>query len=239
MTPKIRNRLVGSIILVTAGIVIIPSVLDGEKISKNDFKAVPAKPEFSSVKTAKTFPGNEFDQHLPDPDATEHDDVALDAEEIEEQVDDTAAATNNSAQPQGAEVMSNESITVATIGKPVDFDKPADKTAKPRVIKPREIVQSKPKKEKPKPTLSSPFTSSAWVIQLGAFGRKANATALEKKLNAAGFVTFNRPIQTRSGTLTKVYVGPELDKKVLAKSLPKINKLAGLSGKLVTFTIKR
>lgn len=88
-------------------------------------------------------------------------------------------------------------------------------------------------------TRSSPFTTQAWVIQLGSFGNNANANAIEKKLNDAGFTTFNRQIKSTSGTLTKVYVGPELDKKVLQRSLVRVNKVANVNGLVTSFTIRR
>jgi DedD protein len=230
VTPANRNRLVGSIILVTAAIIIIPSVLDGRKKSyKDNFKAVPDRPEFRSVQTAKTFPKNEFEQYLPKTDETIVDEVALDAtdEAPKSQVETTSEASEK-------EVLSTETIAVNTISKPVDFDAPPEK-AKPK-------AKPKAKQETQKqaiPVKTSPFTSSAWVIQLGSFGLKANALALEKKLNDAGFATFNRQINTNSGNLIKVYVGPELDKKLLDIALTKVNKVANVKGIITTLKIKR
>ncbi len=234
MTPKIRNRLVGSVILMAAGIIIIPSVLDGEKISyKDDFKNVPEKPEVRSVQTRKTFPENEFDKHLPKADDTVHDEVALDAKELVQQANTTSP---DNLPPAGTEVINTDKIAVTTMTKPVDFDNPTPpaqikKTVTKPVKKPVKEVAPQPKE--------SPFTSSAWVIQLGSFGNKANAKALEKRLNNAGYVTFNRLIKTHSGTLTKVYVGPELDKNILNKALVKVNKVSGVSGIVTTFVVKR
>lgn len=243
MTPKIRNRLVGTVILMAAGIIIIPSVLDGKKISyKDDFKNVPEKPEVRSVQTRKTFPENEFDKHLPKADDTVHDEVALDEVALDAQdvTKNAKAATPDNTPPAGTEVINTDKIAVTTMNKRVDFDNPAPaaqvstpvtKTVKKAVKKPTQKVEAQPKE--------SPFTSSAWVIQLGSFGNKANAKALEKRLNNAGYVTFNRLIKTNSGTLTKVYVGPELDKNILSKALVKVNRVSGVSGIVTTFVIKR
>ena len=136
-------------------------------------------------------------------------------------------------------MLNNETIAVTAISKPVDFDKPQE--AKPVVVA---KVDSKPitrvKDEKESPIKVSPFTANAWVIQLGVFGLKANANALEKKLNDAGYTTFNRSLKARNGKiLTKVFVGPELDKSKLVKVLSKVNKVASLKGKITSFVIKR
>jgi DedD protein len=230
---------VGSVILITTGIIIIPSVLDGQKVSyKDNFKSVPERPAFHSVQTAKTFPKSEFEQHLPQANQTVYEGDIVDAQDV---------AINNAAnqvQMTDKEVLSNETIAVTAISKPVDFDKPI--TIKATIPKPTTKIEANKtplitsKKQKNTTTKVSPFSSNAWVIQLGVFGLKANAQALEKKLNRAGYTTFNRLIKANNGkTLTKVYVGPELDKNVLLKSLSKVNKVTGLKGKLTSFVIKR
>ena len=219
-----------------AGIIIIPSVLDGKKISyKDDFKTVPEKPQVRSVQTRKTFPVNEFDKHLPKADETVHDDVALDAQEMALNAEKTAKKANtakpDNLPPAGTEIINTDKIAVTTMSKPVDFDNPAP---------PANTVKKATKKvEAPAQVKESPFTSSAWVIQLGSFGNKANAKALEKRLNDAGYVTFNRLIKTNAGTLTKVYVGPELDKNILANALVKVNRVSGVSGIVTSFSIRR
>ncbi|MCJ8269366.1 MAG: SPOR domain-containing protein [Psychrosphaera sp.] len=243
MTPTIRNRLVGSVILMAAGIIIIPSVLDGKKISyKDDFKTVPEKPQVRSVQTRKTFPVNEFDKHLPKADETVHDEVALDAQEMALNAEDVTKKSNTeipeNIPPAGTEVINTDKIAVTTMSKPVDFDNPVPPAQTKKTIN-KPVKKAAKKVEAPAQVKESPFTSSAWVIQLGSFGNKANAKALEKRLNAAGYVTFNRLIKTNAGTLTKVYVGPELDKNTLANALVKVNRVSGVSGIVTTFAIKR
>ena len=254
MTNTLRNRLVGSIIIAAAGIIIIPSILDGQKASyKDDFKPIPARPEFKSVQSAKTFPAKDFEENLPKPDETISDEVALDIDPGLEPV-----SSNDVDDSQiNKTVLETETLSVATVGKPVDFsNNPLKPKATPKPeptpakIAPAKTAPAKtaPAKTAPAKTQAqkvaekakaSPFSSSAWVIQLGSFGLKANAVALEKKLNAAGFVTFTRQIKNKSRDLTKVYVGPELDKKVLDKALARVNQVGGVKGTITAFTIKR
>ena len=86
---------------------------------------------------------------------------------------------------------------------------------------------------------TSNLISMAYVIQLGSFSHKANVEALMKKLRNAGFTAFTRPIKTRNGELTKVFVGPQLDKTDLEQKLPDLEKLTKLKGRLTQFDITK
>jgi DedD protein len=242
MTNTLRNRLVGSIILAAAGIIIIPSLLDGQKASyKDDFKAIPARPEFRSVQTAKTFPDESFTDNLPTPDTTITDEVAVDIEPPEQT--EQAQADDSSDDVVDRTVMETETLAVGTISKPEDFSnnpvKPRQVATKPAKTKPKPKPPTVVKKASQEKAKVSPFSASGWVIQLGSFGQKANAVALEKKLNAAGFVTFSRKIRNKNRDLTKVYVGPELDRKVLEKALSRVNTVASVKATITSFKISQ
>ena len=49
---------------------------------------------------------------------------------------------------------------------------------------------------------------------------------------------FSRKIQTSSGPLNKVFVGPDLDKKKLESALPHLKELTSLKGKVTTFKVE-
>jgi len=80
-------------------------------------------------------------------------------------------------------------------------------------------------------------SSIGWVIQLGSFRHQKNVRELLNKLEQAGYRTFTRPIQTSSGLLTKVFIGPDLEKDKLQKALPHLRELTGLKGKLTPFSV--
>lgn len=80
--------------------------------------------------------------------------------------------------------------------------------------------------------------NAGWVVQLGSFRHQKNVRELLNKLEQAGYRTFTRPIQTSSGELTKVFVGPDLDRQALSKALPHLRDLTGLQGKLTPFAMK-
>lgn len=67
MSAVLTNRLVGSAILLVAAVVFLPDLLDGQKeVNKDDFKAIPERPEFAKVAEPVTF---SKDQHLAARDA--------------------------------------------------------------------------------------------------------------------------------------------------------------------------
>jgi len=79
---------------------------------------------------------------------------------------------------------------------------------------------------------------AGWVIQLGSFRHEKNVKALLTKLEKAGYRAFSRKIQTSSGPLNKVFVGPDLDKKKLESALPHLKELTSLKGKVTTFKVE-
>lgn len=85
---------------------------------------------------------------------------------------------------------------------------------------------------------ADPQESAGWVIQLGSFRHQKNVRELINKLDKAGYRTFSRPVQTPSGELTKVFVGPEIDQEKLKSALPHLNEITKLKGRLTPFTIK-
>ena len=79
------------------------------------------------------------------------------------------------------------------------------------------------------------FSDPAWTIQLGAFQNKENINTLLKKLSKAGFQAHTIPKEVMEGQLTRVFVGPDVSKKVLEEKLPRLKRLTNLDGKLVPF----
>lgn len=78
--------------------------------------------------------------------------------------------------------------------------------------------------------------ASGWVIQLGTFRHKKNVEQLVKQLEGADYRVFTRPIKTSSGMLTKVFVGPDVNKSALERELPQLKSLTDLRGKVTEFS---
>nr|WP_220099466.1 SPOR domain-containing protein [Alteromonas lipotrueiana] len=79
--------------------------------------------------------------------------------------------------------------------------------------------------------------NSGWVVQLGSFRHQKNVKQLLAKLERAGYRAFSRPVKTNSGSLTKVFVGPDLNKQKLNSALPHLKEVTGLSGRITQFKV--
>ncbi|WP_206484491.1 SPOR domain-containing protein [Thalassotalea sp. G2M2-11] len=100
----------------------------------------------------------------------------------------------------------------------------------------KDDVEETQRKEQVALTPAKAQANQAWVIQLGTFRHKNNVDELVKKLKNAGYTAFTRPINTKTGKLTKVFVGPELIKASLEKKLPALKKLTNVEGKVAKFS---
>ncbi|GAB0110791.1 cell division protein DedD [Pseudoalteromonas distincta] len=207
------NRLVGTSIVVIAAIVFIPNILDGEKVHyKEGFKAIPDRPEFKTIDLQESI-----DENMANAEPLKQDEI----EDI--QADDEAFEQQNAMDE--SDYALEDKVVEATIEPKATPITKAPVQAKPKSIAPRKSDEN--------------LTSMAYVIQLGSFSHVANVKALQAKLKAEGFKTFTKPIKTPNGTLTKVFVGPSLDKSKLQKQLPELKKLTKLNGKVTQYEVTK
>jgi DedD protein len=102
--------------------------------------------------------------------------------------------------------------------------------------RPKPQSGKKPRPAQPESTTGKKSSFSAWVIQVGSFSRKKNALVFRTKLRAAGFTAFIEPLSAQSGTMYRVRVGPELDKKRAADKLAQLKKQFKLRGIIVPYS---
>ena len=56
------------------------------------------------------------------------------------------------------------------------------------------------------------FQKQAWILQVGVFRYPNNANALVSKLRKAGYTAQIETIKTKTGTFSRVYVGPDISR---------------------------
>lgn len=202
MTAKFKHRLLGTSILVLAGIIFLPDLLDGEKqIVKDDFKVIPDRPEFQGVQDIKPFDDAEFAAR-----AQQASDVPLSEETA---LDELPAAQN-------ADTLPSQQYAQVTV----------DSAAQARQ-ETATATRTPPANSTPAATVA--LGQAAWVVRVGSFSNPQNANALVAKLRQAGFATFTRSITNSAGQpLTSVFVGPELRRERLEQGLPKLQQLTGV-----------
>ncbi|MCG7548552.1 SPOR domain-containing protein [Pseudoalteromonas sp. Of7M-16] len=240
MNSGFVNRLVGTSIIVIAAIVFIPNILDGEKVHyKEGFQQIPERPEFKSIDLQKPIDARA--QMAPEPKAEVVEEITADDVDTQLPVDSTADSVSEDSALESQTVAQLKETDSNAEAKPSGIEQsPAPKAEQPiteQVSKPKQVVTAQTKEPKLARTEDSNFSKMAYVIQLGSFSHKANVDALIAKLKLNGFKTFTRPVKTPNGTLTKVFVGPDLNKQKLEAKLPELKKLTKLNGRLTQFKV--
>ncbi|MGL1958120.1 MAG: SPOR domain-containing protein [Colwellia sp.] len=213
MSTPFQNRLVGTIIVAAAIVIFLPDILDGKKKS---YQA-----EFESIPQAPKFTGNVSQNHIPEKIVI----VKPSKQNVEEiQAQDALLAKKspnalNKPSTKIDEAIENSKDNV--IVTPLIKEKPITKT----------VVKNTSSNTQPEKAVNK----EAWVIHLGSFKHKKNVEELLAKLKRNGYVAFTKPIKTKQGNLTKVFIGPELIKSSLTKKLPKLKKLTNVQGKVARF----
>lgn len=82
----------------------------------------------------------------------------------------------------------------------------------------------------PRPTAAN----VGFAVQLGALRVEADAVALRDRARAAGFVAFHQRVDSESGALWRVRVGPEADRAAADKLRDAISARLGISGMVVS-----
>lgn len=237
MTSAFKNRLIGSSILIIAAIVFLPDLLDGQKqVVKDEFKAIPERPEFATVQQEQVFTKQQLAEKQQELLATPVNDPAADAG-----LPDNSFAEVTAGAP-GSEASTDSAAMVAQSTKGADTDPIPVPTENP--LAPVPVVDTTTQAatpqvtEKPAELKGNPaLNETAWIVRVGSFGKVENATALVAKLKEAGFTTFTRSTTNAQGqSMVSVVVGPELKKERLEQKLPQLQQLTGIAGlKLTAF----
>ncbi|MEM0910580.1 MAG: SPOR domain-containing protein [Pseudomonadota bacterium] len=227
MSDTLKNRLVGTIILVAVVVIFLPQWLDGEKqSSEQSFLKVPGKPEpliipavepvdIDKLKAAAN-PADSIENVLPEVKQFEQNLTLQNNDEI--QTDDALSSDASDDLLQTDVTQQNEPVIPPDL-----IDTPSENPVMDTPV----VIPS----NETKPAQGS------WVIQLGVFGKQANVQRVMRQASNAGFRVFEQAVNAETGKLTRVLVGPELDKKILESALSELQKVTGLQGEITEFQV--
>lgn len=219
MTDLIKQRVVGMLLVLIAGIVFLPDLLDGKKEqTKEEFKKIPVRPQVESSPIVTEFPTEEVLNAIKKAPKV----VELKADDDSTEVEDDKVEVNKQEPIAQVNTETDKVSTVANEDKTKDVKTVLTKMDN---IKPEKVVKP----------VQADFEKNAWILQLGSFKHKENVDALKKRLTDAGFKVFIKPVETKAGVLSKVFVGPELERKNLEKAQLTLKELTGLDGKITQF----
>lgn len=210
MNAVTKQRLVGTIVLVSLAVILIPLLLDGEGV----------EPPPAAITTIAPAPLIDTTP-LPEPLRPE---IFADAEAIDfssefPAADPEAATPEDFSAPEQVTIVPPElesppiADTVLPEPEPVP---PAAPTPVPETAGTPEVAEA-PEPTAPgnadvqvainTPELDAQGLPSAWTVQMGMFSNKGNAEALLARLLLANYKAYTRP---QGGGLTGVFVGPVL-----------------------------
>lgn len=113
--------------------------------------------------------------------------------------------------------------------KPAEAKPVAAKPVAAKPAEPKPVAPAKP--PAPKPVAAPPAAAKVgFAVQLGAFGDAAEAGAMRERLRAAGFTAFTETVNTDKGKLTRVRVGPVLDRAAADQLKSQIKAKTGIDG---------
>lgn len=201
MNHSTRQRVVGTIVLLLAAIVVLPAVLDGSGVpARNVEERIPSRPVTDSEPL-------EVNPRRPAITA-DTDDLRL----TEESADTTSP---------GDEAVSDEERDIADseAGTTSDDSEPAADDGRSSLDQTTGLPE-------------------AWSVQLGAFSNPTNVEALVERLQTAGHKAYTRAIDSSSGSLTGVFVGPLVDRDAAVDLQAELQSSFGLAGRVVRYRIE-
>ncbi|MGL9733436.1 MAG: cell division protein DedD [Symbiopectobacterium sp.] len=252
MVSKFQNRLVGTIILMTLGIIVLPALLDGKKKHyKDEFAAIPLVPKPGDSTEGESRPS--LNQSLPSqpPEGAQQ---AMQGQPAQGGVtvpkDGGAcmAPPSSTPPPPAAPI---EIAPPAVVGRPVTTKvdvKPETKPkAKPEIkseVKPEPKPESKPTTPAPLPIakpevkLEAVPAGQGYVVQLGALKNADKVNAIVVKLHLSGYRAYTVPSTPVAGEITRIYVGPDASKQKLQSAIGELQQLSGLSGQVRNYSAR-
>lgn len=205
MDSRAKQRLTGAVILVALFVLLVPELLKGPR-------------------------GTEAPAGAPSDEGMRRYTIDLNASTPPARAD-TAASEPAVVLPPVAEntqprATPGESATPA--GQPPEAA-PAAVSAKPV---PAPAVTTPVPVETPRPAAATPVERGSFVVQLGSFSSRDNATRLVRDMTAKGFAAFVAPITSGGRELYRVRVGPTRD-RASAEALAAQLRRVGQSGAIV------
>ena len=216
MERRLKERLIGAAVLVMLAVIFIPMVLNNNsdtevKIEKSN---IPARPEETFNSRIVPLQGEDL---TPLPVKQTEQELVLESVEtvMPTPKEEETEAPVSSSEP---EVMTKAVTPVETVTIPDNVVENIEKEA-----------------ESSSSAASGAVGTAAWVVQLGSFSSKENASGLNEKLRKAGYPSFVEPLKRDKGIAYRVRVGPELKRSNAQKLQQKLNKEMKIEGIIVRY----
>lgn len=207
MEPRAKERLIGAAVLISLAVIFLPMLMGPPRSVEREASAlsVPPPPEAFHPRIA---PVEERRMNGPD----EHYAGRPGMSRIEGTASSGSVPSAQEAGPTGSK--SRARRLVADAAPPSVVGEAHDAN----------VAETPPSVD-----------AGAWVVQLASFSDAGNAEALRDRLRARGYSAFIRSVYGEPGTVTRVYVGPELERDRARESVEALERDTKLRGIVVHY----
>ncbi len=229
-TNRLRQRLVGGLVVLALAVLLLPLWLDGGGLKTPSVQPVPKAPTISQpAQITIPTPPPAQQQILENPPASP-------VPETEPKPADTQASSGVAQQPSKVPATSAESTAPTSTKQTPEASAqgdPAKKPAAPAQVAPATPVAKTPAPNTDKPATPSPAavaSNQLWVVQLGSFSDELNARALARSVSESGFKVEITPLFAKKGTVWRVRVGPYASRESAVKATTQLREKLGRDG---------
>ena len=233
MEQRLKQRLVGAIVLVSLAVVFVPLLFDSPRELNEGYPATPIA-EIPERPQGQSGPSVSITLEMPQ---TPRLDAAVERER-DRQASNTGADdrrdSSEALAPASPSASSQASASTPVPGaaEPAGSvrrsDSPSART------EPAPTAGASDGASEKKPATEAPAAASGgWTVQLGSFRESENALALRKRLQARGYPAFVETGPSAQGEVSRVFVGPMARREQAEGSAEKLRREMSLEGIVV------
>lgn len=230
-TNRLRQRLVGGLVVLALAVLLLPLWLDGGGLKTPTVQPVPKAPTITQpAEITIPAPPPAQQQLLENPPASPVPDTEPKPSDTKT-TNDVAATSVLTPKPEMTPPASPAPASKPSPDAVVERKEPV----KPAVVTPPPVVvQPKPAAPSPEkasaPVAASVTSNQLWVIQLGSFSDELNAKGLARSVSDAGFKVEITPLFAKKGTVWRVRVGPYANRDLAVKATTQLRERLGRDG---------
>ncbi|MBQ0713047.1 MAG: SPOR domain-containing protein [Porticoccus sp.] len=233
MGENLKQRFVGALVLIALAVIIIPLMFDFSSSREVDTQSqIPPRPEIKPVIVPEPVRPENI---IPAKSDEEIFQFGVDSAEEGSSLDDETPVFS----PEQASSLDDEAPVLSPEkASSLDDEAPVLSPEKASSLEDETPVLSPEKAsslDDETPALSPEGLPVAWVLQVGSFRDSDSAKTLLKNLLEDGYKAFVREKKEDTGTLSRIFVGPDVLKKKLVKEKTAIDKKYGVDAILVRF----
>ncbi|TPW12483.1 MAG: DedD protein [Halothiobacillaceae bacterium] len=200
MDEKLKQRVVGGVVLFSLAVIVVPLLFDSESDQKKATVSSVIPPREQAVVQPLPLTQQWADKQVAD---LQPKPLPADNEPPERLLDELPPSA--SAAPSKAV---SAPLNAAIVAKPIEKSvaKQPPEPASPNKNSPpvKTVAEVKPA------MVTTARSNQAWLLQVGSFSQRKNAEALRDKLTRSGYRAFVTQGKSGGKTISRVRIGPEL-----------------------------